>query len=212
MIYFGTRKDLLNWRILLLFHKRTLDLNYWLLKLILNISSLVDLFSDLSVTPNCETARRQLLEYYSLLQTSHLTHSVLSSLPLPRSLDPKNPATIPSRLYTLLILIRDSLAVLIQLPFFLVPLVIHTPVYVMGRLGAKLAEMEEETQAQNKVALGLVSVLLIYPATFFFVWSMLWYTRIGAVIAAGIVYLFAVSHVSLIDREFNRFRNWIFGS
>jgi glycerol-3-phosphate O-acyltransferase/dihydroxyacetone phosphate acyltransferase len=119
-------------------------------------------------------------------------------------LDPKNPATIPSRLYTLLILIRDSLAVLIQLPFFLVPLLIHTPVYVMGRLGAKLAETEEETQAQNKVALGLISVLLIYPATFFFVWSMLWYTSIGAVIAAGIVYLFAVSHVSLIDRKCDR--------
>ena len=42
----------------------------------------------------------------------------------------------------------------------------HTPVYVMGSLGAKLAESEEETQAQNKVAL-LVSLLLIYSATFF---------------------------------------------
>ena len=70
-------------------------------------------------------------------------------------------------------------------------------VYVMGRLGAKLAETEEETQAQNKVVLGLVSALLIFPATFFFVWSMLWYMWIGAVIAAGIVYLFAVSHVRI---------------
>lgn len=91
----------------------------------------------------------------------------------------------------------------IQLPFFLVPLSIHIPVYVMGRLGAKLAETEEETQAQNKVALGLVSLLLIYPATFFFLWSMFWYTSLGAIIAAGIVYLFAVSHVRLIDREFH---------
>ena len=139
-----------------------------------------------------------------MLESSHLTHSVLSSLPLPRSLDPKNPATIPSRLYTLLILIRDSLAVLIQLPFFLVPLLIHAPVYIMGRLGAKLAETEEETQAQNKVALGLISLLLIYPATFFFLWTTFWYTSVGAIVSAGIVYLFAVSHVSSIDREFHQ--------
>ena len=66
----------------------------------------------------------------------------------------------------LLILIHDSLAVLIQLPFFFRSLLVHTPVYVMGSLGAKLAESEEETQAQNKVAL-LVSLLLIYSATFF---------------------------------------------
>lgn len=163
----------------------------------------MNLFSDTSITANCEATRRHLLEYYSLLETSHLTHFVLSTVPLPRTLDPKNPATIPSRLYTLLILMRDSIGVLIQVPFFLVPLLIHTPVYVMGRIGAKLAEPEEETQAQNKVALGLVSMMLIYPATFFFVWSMLWYTRIGAIVAGGLVYLFGKSHVRLIDREFD---------
>jgi glycerol-3-phosphate O-acyltransferase/dihydroxyacetone phosphate acyltransferase len=75
----------------------------------------------------------------------------------------------------------------------------------MGRLGAKLAETEEETQAQNKVALGLISALLIYPATFFFLWAMFSYTSIGAIVAGGIVYLFAVSHVSLIDRKFDHF-------
>lgn len=74
----------------------------------------------------------------------------------------------------------------------------------MGRLGAKLAETEEETQAQNKVALGLISLLLIYPATFFFLWTTFWYTSVGAIVSAGIVYLFAVSHVSSIDREFHQ--------
>ena len=55
-----------------------------------------------------------------------------------------------NRLYTLLILICDSLAVLIQLLIFLVPLLIHPPVYIMGRLGAKLAETEEETYLEMK--------------------------------------------------------------
>ena len=105
-------------------------------------------------------------------------------------------------MFTLLILIRDSIASLIQLPFFFVPLLIHSPVYLMGRLGAKLAETEEETQAQNKVALGLISLLLIYPTAFFFLWAMFRYTSLGAILAAGTVYLFAVYHVNMIDREF----------
>lgn len=71
----------------------------------------------------------------------------------------------------------------------------------MGRLGAKLAEDEEETQAQNKVVFGLLSLLLIYPATFYFLWALFWYSSVGAVLAAGIVYLFAVYHVRLIDRK-----------
>jgi len=166
------------------------------------INSLVDLFSDADVTPNAKLAKRNLLGYYSLLQSSHLSNSVLTSLPLPRSLDPNTAATIPSRLYTLLILIRDSIAALIQLPFFLIPLVVHSPIYVMGRLGAKLVENEEETQAQNKVAFGLLSSLLIYPATFLFLWAMFWYTSVGALISAVLVYLFAVYHIKMIDSEY----------
>ncbi|PPQ68204.1 hypothetical protein CVT25_015036 [Psilocybe cyanescens] len=161
--------------------------------------TLVDLFSSPDITPNFKAAKRRLLEYYSLLQSSHLSNSVLSSLPLPRSLDPNTPATVPSRLYTLLILIRDSIAALIQLPFFFIPLLVHSPVYIMGRVGAKLVENEEETQAQNKVAFGLLSLLLIYPAAFFFLWAMFWYTSLGALLAATLVYLFAVYHVRMID-------------
>jgi uncharacterized membrane protein len=71
----------------------------------------------------------------------------------------------------------------------------------MGRFGARLAEHEEETQAQNKVVFGLLSLLLIYPATFFFLWALLWYTPIGAVVAAVSVYLFAVHHNRMIDSK-----------
>ena len=161
----------------------------------------MDLFSDPAVVTDFKSVKRYLLGYYSLLQSSHLSNSVLSSLPLPRSLDPNTFVTVPSRLYTLLILFRDSISVLIQLPFFLLPLIVHIPVYVMGRLGAKLVEHEEETQAQNKVAFGLLSLLLVYPATFFFLWALLWYTPIGAVVAAVSVYLFAVHHNRMIDSK-----------
>lgn len=72
----------------------------------------------------------------------------------------------------------------------------------MGRFGAKLVEDEEETQAQNKVAFGLISLLLIYSASFFFLWALFWYTPTGALLSAFLVYLFAVYHIKMIDSEF----------
>lgn len=161
--------------------------------------SLVDLFSTPNPTPNYVSVKHNLLEYYSLLQSTHLSNSVLSSLPLPRSLDPNTPATLPSRLYALLVVTRDSAAALMGLPFFLLPLIVHIPVYAMGRLGARLVEDEEETQAQNKVAFGLLCLLLIYPTAFFFLWAMLWYTPTGAILAAVTVYLFAVYHTKMVN-------------
>lgn len=151
------------------------------------------------MTSNASVVRRHLLEYYSLLQSSHLSNSVLSSLPLPNSLDPRTPATLPSRLFTLLILFRDSISAASRLPFFLLPLLIHLPVYLTSRLGASLVEDEEETQAQNKVAFGLLSSLLIYPATFFFLWALFYYHPVGAFIAAFTVYSFASYHNKMID-------------
>ncbi|KAF8893430.1 hypothetical protein BD779DRAFT_1609793 [Infundibulicybe gibba] len=166
--------------------------------------TLVDLFSTPDATTNFTSARRHLLEYYSLLQSTHLTNSVLSALPLPRSLDPNTPATLPSRLLTLFLLIRDSVSILARTPFFLFPMIVHMPVYIMGRLGARLVEDEEETQAQNKVAFGLLALTLIYPATFFFLWALFWYTPTGALLAAGIVYLFAIYHIQMINGSAKR--------
>ncbi|KAG6832040.1 hypothetical protein H0H87_003021 [Tephrocybe sp. NHM501043] len=166
--------------------------------------TLADLFSGPTTVPHFKSAKRNLLEYYSLLHTAHLSNPVLKSLPLPRSLDPTIPAPIPSRLYTLLLLIRDSITALICLPFFLFPLIVHLPVYFMGRLGARLVKDEEETQAQNKVVFGLLSLVLIYTAAFFFLWGLLCYTSIGALLAAATVYLFANYHNRMIDENYQR--------
>ncbi|OAX39732.1 hypothetical protein K503DRAFT_738887 [Rhizopogon vinicolor AM-OR11-026] len=161
--------------------------------------TLVDLFSTTDATPNFSTVRRHLLGYYSLLQSTNLTNSVLSSLPLPPTLSPSHPTPLPSRLLTLSILIRDTLAALIRLPFFLFPLLLHAPVYIMGRIGARLVEHEEETQAQNKAVFGLLSCMMIYPATFWVLWAMFWYTGTGALVAAFIVWAFAYYHTRLIN-------------
>ncbi|KAI0313937.1 glycerol-3-phosphate-acyltransferase [Amylostereum chailletii] len=168
--------------------------------------TLVDLFSTPDAADNFNWVKRNLLEYYSLLQSAQLTNSVLSSLPLPKTLDPNRPVAVPSRVFTLLILIRDSLACLIRLPFFCLPILVHSPAYIMGRLGAHLVEDEEETQAQNKVIFGLLFLSMIYPTTFFVLWAFLWYTPIGALLSASIVWLFAVYHTRLINDAYNRMK------
>ena len=160
---------------------------------------LVDLLSNPDLTPNAHNVKRRLLEYYSLLESARLTNSVLSSLPLPRTLDPNQPVPLPSRLYTLMILLRDTLALAIRLPFFLFPVIVHLPVYILSRLGAQLAVDEVETQAQNKVVIGLVLLaIFIYPTAFFLLWAFMMYTPLGALISAGIVWLLAVYHNRLI--------------
>lgn len=158
------------------------------------------------MTPNVTSVRRYLLSYYSLLQSTNLTNSVLSSLPLSSTLDPSKRTPITLRLRTLAILTRDTVSSLVRLPFFLFPLVMHTPVYVMSRLGGRLVEEEEETQAQNKVVLGLLMMVMIYPAAFFFLWALLWFSPIGALLAASTMYLFAMYHNRLINGEYLTFK------
>ncbi|PCH35853.1 acyltransferase [Wolfiporia cocos MD-104 SS10] len=168
--------------------------------------TLVDLFSTPDLVPNSTAIRRHLLTYYSLLQSTNLTNSVLSSLPLPDTLDPHRPIPLPSRLFTLSLLVRDTLALLVRLPFFLIPLLLHAPAYLFARFGASLAEDEEETQAQNKVVFGLLLVLITYPAMFFFLWAFLWYTPVGALAALSIVVLFAKYHNKLVNDNYERMK------
>lgn len=146
--------------------------------------------------------RRRLLEYYSLLKSCKVTHATLTDLPLPRNLSPHVVVPLPSRLRTLVLLIRDTIAVLVRLPFFAFPLLVHMPAYAAAKWAGHLVEHEEETMAQNKIVFGLVLLLLIYPTVFYFLWALFLYTQIGALVAAGIVWLFAVYHVKLIDDNY----------
>ncbi|KAL0956984.1 hypothetical protein HGRIS_003085 [Hohenbuehelia grisea] len=171
--------------------------------------TLVDLFATPASKLNTTAVKRNLLEYYSLLQSTHLTNNELSGLPLPRSLDPKRPTPLPGRLRTLAFLISDTLRALVILPFFVFPLIVHTPVYVVGRLGARLVEDEEETQAQNKVIFGLLFLLLAYPSAFFFLWALFMYTPVGALLAASTVYLLIIYHNTMINGYYQNARRLV---
>ncbi|PIL36265.1 hypothetical protein GSI_01927 [Ganoderma sinense ZZ0214-1] len=74
----------------------------------------------------------------------------------------------------------------------------------MSVFGARLAEDEEETQAQNKVVFGLLLLFMIYPAAFFVVWAFFWYTPVGALVAGSFVFLFAMYHNRLINHSYDR--------
>ncbi|KIP01621.1 hypothetical protein PHLGIDRAFT_38237 [Phlebiopsis gigantea 11061_1 CR5-6] len=161
--------------------------------------TLVDLFSTPDLVPRFNSTKKALLTYYSLLQSSNLTNAALSTLPLPLDLDPSRPTPLPSRLRTLSVLVAETLAALVRLPLFLVPLLFHAPAYFFGRIGAKLVEDEEETQAQNKVAFGLLLLMVVYTTIGVYIWSILRYSTVGAILAAGVVFVFAWYHNSLID-------------
>ena len=192
------------WTISSLFHKR--KLHNPIKRVFLThsdrpylVARIIDIFSTPEATPNITQVRNSLLSYYSLLESSKLTNDTLSALPLPQTLDPRRNVTLPSRLFTMSVLLRDTLGVLVRLPFFVLPLMVHLPIYIGSKLAARLAEDEEETQAQNKVVLGLLLLMMIYPAAFFFMWALLWYTPTGALISFTMVWLFAVYHVRMID-------------
>ncbi|KDQ55712.1 hypothetical protein JAAARDRAFT_195538 [Jaapia argillacea MUCL 33604] len=162
--------------------------------------TLVDLLS--TPLPSLSSTKRHLLAYHSLLSSTNLSHSSLSSLPLPHTLSPNSPAPLPSRLYALMVLVGEFLKAAVRFPWFVGPVLVHAPVYIMGRLGARLVEEEEETQAQNKVVFGLLLLLMIYPAAFAFLWGLFWYTRVGALVAAVIVWGFANYHNKLINDNY----------
>ncbi|KAF8322176.1 hypothetical protein DL93DRAFT_2072008 [Clavulina sp. PMI_390] len=171
--------------------------------------TLCDLFCEPSPSPTLNQAKADLLKYDALLRSSRLSNTALSQLPLPRSLDPSQPAPLPSRIRTLWVLFIDTFASILRLPFFLLPLIVHMPVYVVGRAGATLVEEEEESKAQIKIILGLLSLTFIYPAVFFFLWTLLWFSPPGFLVAALTLSGFAVYHTRLIDDNYTHAKRLI---
>ncbi|KAF8756979.1 Phosphate acyltransferase [Rhizoctonia solani] len=166
---------------------------------------LIDAFSDPDSSPLFESTKKALLTYYSLLESSKLTHEALADLPLPRTLDPSVDTPLPSRLSTLAVLLKDTIATTIRLPFFVLPALIHIPAYILCRLLARMVEEEEESQAQMKIFGGIFAMaIMTYPVIFLFLWAFLWLTPVGALLAAGLVWLLAVYHVSIIDDNYEQ--------
>ncbi len=88
-------------------------------------------------------------------------------------------------------------------------MILHVPLYLMAKWGEEIAREELETQAQMKVALGLVISLLVYPVIFLILWLCLGFTMFGGLIAGAGVYIFNITHQAMVDENYDSFKRLI---
>ncbi|GAA5989981.1 hypothetical protein JCM10908_002407 [Rhodotorula pacifica] len=169
--------------------------------------TLVDLFASENPSASLRRLRRLLTTYRDALKHLGVSHLSLSSLPLPDTLDPSVPHPLPTRMRVFGSVLLSTFACLIRLPFFLLPLLVHLPVYLFARYASSGAL--EEDQAQNKVAMGLVLALVTYAAFFAVACVLLW-TSIpwgGAILVAIVgTIAFVAYHNRLVDANYRRFQ------
>ena len=161
---------------------------------------MIDLFASPSASPALRRLKRLLNAYRDTLQASSLSHLSLSTLPLPATLDPSVPHPLPTRARVLTSISLSTFSCLLRLPFFLLPLIVHLPIYLFTRYASSGAL--EEDQAQKKVAVGLVLALGSYAAFFGVACALLWVSLPygGAILVAltGTI-AFVAYHNRLVD-------------
>ncbi|ORX40536.1 hypothetical protein BD324DRAFT_6506 [Kockovaella imperatae] len=170
--------------------------------------TLVDLFTTTS-NERISNLRSLLVNYHRLLASSRLTNAALTDLPLPQTLDPTRKVALPSRFSTLWLLVKDTIISLFHLPFFLIPLIVNFPTYVVGTLGARMVEDELETQAMMKMVFGILFSTISVPILFFIVWSIFRQVPLGAGIAAVIVWALQRYHYRLIDENYEAYKRLV---
>lgn len=172
----------------------------------------MDLFSPSSeYASSASSARQALIAYESALKARHFTNSSLNALPLPRILDPRTPATPPDRLRTLWALTQTTISSLLYLPFFILPLLTHLPIYTIGKITQiYLNNGEPEAFAQNKIVFSLlVLIVFIYPTMFFFTWAIFLFTPVGFLLALAWTILFTIYHTKLVDKNYARWKKLV---
>lgn len=173
---------------------------------------MIELFS-----PNAHTsdksahAKAALVRYDATLRQLRYTNASLNAIPLPRILDPLHPAPVPDRLRTLWALFKATFSSLKLLPFFILPLLAHLPIYIIGKATQYYVNaVDAEEFAQNKIVFSLLVLLLfIYPAIFFFTWALCLFTPIGLFIALGWTAAFSVYHTRLVDANYKQWKRLV---
>lgn len=79
----------------------------------------------------------------------------------------------------------------------------------MARIGANIAKEELETQAQMKIAFGLLFTFLIYPLLVLVLSLLFGFTALGALIGFGSVYAFNVTHATAVDEVYDRWKRLV---
>ncbi|SCV72966.1 BQ2448_6891 [Microbotryum intermedium] len=163
--------------------------------------TLVDLFATRTPSPELRQLKTLLLAYHKALRDTSFTHYSLSGVPLPDKLDPNNKHDLPTRMRVLGDLLLSTGKAMLRLPFFAAPLIVHMPIYLMGKYSLRFSDLQED-HAQNKIAVCLVLSMATYVILFFLAWAFLFIAPYGFILAAIFVWLFAVYHNSLIDDNY----------
>ncbi|GAA6063596.1 hypothetical protein JCM10212_000990 [Sporobolomyces blumeae] len=169
--------------------------------------SLIDLFAAPSASPALRRLKRLLNAYRDTLAASSLAHLSLTALPLPATLDPSVPSPLPTRARVLSSILLSTLGCLLRLPFFLLPLIVHLPIYLFTRYASSGAL--EEDQAQKKVAIGLVVSLGMYAGFFGVACALLWVSLpygIAIIVALAGTVAFVAYHNRLVDNNYRQFQ------
>ncbi|SCZ94813.1 BZ3500_MvSof-1268-A1-R1_Chr12-1g03675 [Microbotryum saponariae] len=163
--------------------------------------TLVDLFATRTPSPELRQLTNLLLAYHKALRDTSFTHYSLSGVPLPDKLDPNNKHDLPTRMRVLGHLLLSTGKAMLRLPFFAAPLIVHMPIYLMGKYSLRFSDLQED-HAQNKIAVCLVLSMATYVTLFFLAWAFLFIAPYGFILAAIFVWLFAVYHNSLVDDNY----------
>lgn len=99
-------------------------------------------------------------------------------------------------------LLRISLKLLVELPLFLPGIIIHSPVYILGK-AAESVEKFTESVAQDKIALALGLLVPLYSTLFYLIWRWMDYSLGGFLLSAFLIPTFVRYHMALLDKRYD---------
>lgn len=100
-------------------------------------------------------------------------------------------------------LVSAWVALAIRLPLFMPGVLIHWPIYLLGRL-AEHFERHTESVSQDKLVLSAIVGIPLYTALMYQVWKFMEFSLTGLVFAVALIPLFAWYHMALVDKRYDR--------
>ncbi|SJL15209.1 uncharacterized protein ARMOST_18695 [Armillaria ostoyae] len=133
---------------------------------------LVDLLSN-SVPLNIQKTKQILLEYYVMLQLTHLTDPIISSLPIPWALDPDVSGSPIQRILALLALSTSTILSLIHVPPYCLSLVMQPSSFILTAVGSWLIGKPVPDRLRRRwYFLTMAYLILFCLPVIFHVWSL----------------------------------------
>jgi glycerol-3-phosphate O-acyltransferase/dihydroxyacetone phosphate acyltransferase len=99
-------------------------------------------------------------------------------------------------------LLRISLRLLVELPLFLPGIIIHSPVYILGK-AAESVEKFTESIAQDKIALAIGLLVPLYSTLFYLIWRWTEYTFGGFLLGTFLIPTFVRYHMAMLDKRYD---------